>query len=96
MIMHYDLYISVLTIHISSYITKRKVPDENMKLLLESFEVVPVTERITYKALEGPTSDFEDNVQLHSAAEADAEVFLTEDKELLKLKFFGKTEIRSA
>lgn len=45
--------------------------------------------------LSGPTVDFEDNVQLHSAAEAECEIFLTEDKKLLKLGFFGKTHVVS-
>lgn len=46
-----------------------------------------------YKALEGPTVDFEDNTQLHSAAEAECDYFLTNDEKLLKMKFFGKTRL---
>lgn len=33
--------------------------------------------------------------QLHSAAEAECDYFLTSDKKLLAMKFFGKTRIVS-
>lgn len=39
--------------------------------------------------------NLEDNIQLHSAAEAECDFFLTSDDKLLKIKFFGKTEIKS-
>lgn len=42
-----------------------------------------------------PTSDLEDNIQLHSAAEADCDYFLTSDKKLLAMIYFGKTKIVS-
>lgn len=44
-------------------------------------------------ALNRPTTDLEDNVQLHSAVQADCDFFLTEDNTLLALKFFGKLQI---
>lgn len=58
--------------------------------------VIPFSEDVLKKSLNGPTSDFEDNVQLHSAAEAECDYFLTNDEKLLKMKFFGKTEIRNS
>ena len=56
------------------------------------FQIVEFSDTILKRALEGPTPDFEDNVQLHSAAEAECDLFLSEDKKLLELKFFGKTQ----
>jgi len=41
----------------------------------------------------GPTDDFEDNVQLHSAVMGDCDYFLTMDKKLIKMKYFGKMRI---
>lgn len=61
-----------------------------MNQLQEQFGIVPLTEHILNKALEGPTNDLEDNIQLHSAAEAQCDIFLTNDKKLLNLKYFGK------
>ena len=89
----HNLFISSLSIHILLYITKHKVPYERLEEMLENFFIVDFDHSICYKSLEGPTDDFEDNVQLHSAANADCDVFLTNDKKLLSLKFFGKTRI---
>ena len=52
-----------------------------------------MNEKIVDAALTGPTVDFEDNVQLHSAAEEDCNLFLTSDKKILAMKFFGKVKI---
>ena len=87
------LFISPLSVHIMFYIEKLRVPDENINELQEQFGIVPLTKFIIDKSLEGPTNDLEDNIQLHSAAEAECDIFLTSDKKLLKLKFFGKTRI---
>ena len=87
------LFISPLSAHILFYTRKLKVPDQEVNKLQEQFGIVPLTKYILNKALEGPTIDLEDNIQLHSAAEAECDLFLTEDKKLLDLKFFGKTRI---
>ncbi len=84
---------SCLSLHIYCYIYKIKIPDKKVSAQKEKFLLVDFSENILGKALLGPTSDFEDNVQLHSAAYADCDVFLTSDKKLLNLKFFGKTRI---
>lgn len=89
------LFISPLSTHILFYTRKLKVPDQEVNELQKQFGIVPFTKHILDKAQEGPTADFEDNVQLHSAAEAECDTFLTSDKKLLKLKFFGKTRINS-
>src|SRR3989304_4512900 len=83
------LCISSLSAHILMYITKHKVPYGKLSNTIDSFSIVPFDLTICSQALEGPTSDFEDNVQLHSAASAECDIFLTSDKKLLKLKFFG-------
>ena len=88
-----DVFISPLSIHILAYVYKYKIPDRELDSNREVFNLVPFGKAITDKALIGPTSDFEDNVQLHSAAEADCDIFLTEDKTLLDMKFFGKLRI---
>ena len=90
------LFISPLSTHILFYTYKSKVPDQEVNDLQEQLGIVPLTEHILNKALEGPTKDLEDNIQLHSAAEADCDLFLTNDAKLLDLTFFGKTRLVGA
>ncbi len=87
------LFISPLSTHILFYVRKLKVPDSEVNKLQKQFGIVPLTQEVLDKALQGPTRDLEDNIQLHSAAEADCDIFLTEDKTLLKMKFFGKVKL---
>ncbi len=87
------LFISPLSTHILFYLRKLKVPTQPVNEFQEQFGIVPFTKDILDKALEGPTNNLEDNIQLHSAAEAECDVFLTSDKKLLNLTFFGKTKI---
>ena len=89
------IFISPLSTHILFYARKLKVPDQEINELQEQLGIVPLTEYILNKALEGPTTDLEDNIQLHSAAEAECYLFLTEDRKLLDMKFFGKTKLAS-
>ena len=89
----HDVFISPLSVHILMYITKHKVPYEYLSQTITSFIQTQFDEHIVHLALTGPTIDFEDNVQLHSAAEAACDVFLTEDKKLLDMKFFGKMAV---
>jgi len=86
-------FISILSCHILFYVNKISVPDANMNSFINDFNLIPLTQDILDKALGGPTNDLEDNIQLYSAAEAECDLFLTEDKKLLDLKFFGKTRI---
>lgn len=90
------LFISPLSTHILFYTRKLKVPHNDIDKLQAQLGIVPLTEFILAKALESPTNDLEDNVQLHSAAEANCDIFLTSDKKLLKMKFFGKMQIVSS
>lgn len=89
------IFISALSTHILFYSFKLKVPDEEINRANKQFSLVPLSQDILNKALDGPTSDLEDNIQLHSAAEVDCDLFLTNDQSLLKMRFFGKTEILS-
>ncbi len=89
------VYISTLSFHIYCYLYKIKIPDKKVLSQKEKFQLVDFSERILERALTNPTADLEDNVQLHSAAEAECDLFLTNDKQLLNLKFFGKIQIIS-
>ena len=88
-------FVSILSCHILFYINKIKTPDEKANSFIKDFNLVDLNQDILEKALQNPTSDLEDNIQLQSAAEADCDIFLTLDKQLLKLKFFGKMKILS-
>jgi len=81
------LYISVVTLNIWVYAYKHIVP------IFETYNIVSSNGNIARKASLGPTDDFEDNVQLHSATEENCDLFVTKDKELLKLGYFGKMRI---
>lgn len=87
------IYVSPLSFHIYCYTFKIKIPNKKVALQKEKFHLSDFSENILEKALEGPTADLEDNIQLHSAAEADCDIFLTSDEKLLKIKFFGKVQI---
>lgn len=91
----HSLYVSSLSCHILFYVNKIKVPDKKINSFINDFIVIDFDGEILNKALEGPTSDLEDNIQLHSAAAADCQAFLTSDTKLLKMKFFGKAKIAS-
>lgn len=89
------VFISPLSTHILFYTSKLEVPDQEVDDLQEQFGIVPLTKEILEVALQGPTADLEDNIQLHSAVEAECDIFLTKDQKLFKMKFFGKTRIAS-
>lgn len=89
----HELYLSPLSIHIYTYIYKVKIPDQKLQNTLENFNIIPFDELETEKSLTGPTSDFEDNLQLHSAVTGECDYFLTTDRHLLDLGFFGKVRI---
>lgn len=87
------VYSSCLSLHIYCYVFKIKLPDQEVVSSTGKFHLVDFSKKILDQALEGPTADLEDNIQLHSAAEAECDTLLTEDKRLLNMKFFGKTKI---
>lgn len=87
------LYLSALTLHIYFYTYKLKLPSNSLLLLKTQFTFVDLTSDIAQKALSGPTDDYEDNIQLHSAVNAKTDIFITRDKKLLSLGFFGMCRI---
>ncbi len=92
--LEHELYISPLSIHILTYLYKYHTPNKKLINLLKKFiNFVPFNKEIAEFSSLGPTKDFEDNVQLHSAAEAECDIFLTNDTKILNLKFFGKMKL---
>ncbi|MCE7897743.1 MAG: hypothetical protein DPW11_03950 [bacterium] len=89
----HKLYISPLSCHILCYATKTNVPSMEIDILLKNIGVVNLSNIILQRALVGPTNDLEDNIQLHSATQGKCQYFLTRDKLLLKLGYFGETAI---
>jgi hypothetical protein len=89
------VYVSTLSVHIFCYIYKVKFPNPVLKQQIFKFHLIDLSKKILENALAGPTPDLEDNIQLHSAAAADCDIFLTSDENLLKMKFFGKAKISS-
>ena len=89
----HQVFISPLSIHILCYAGKIKVPDNKVGSFVNEYRLVDLTWSILEKALGGPTNDLEDNIQLHSCAEENCDYFLTNDKNILKMKFFGKARI---
>lgn len=87
--------ISPLSVATYCYLYKIKVPNRHLSIQLAEFQIVDFSAGVLNRAMVGPTGDLEDNIQLHSAAETDCDFFLTGDKKLLNLKFFGKVQILS-
>jgi len=69
------------------------MPNELVQKQIDPFILVPLNKNIISKSATGPMKDLEDNIQLHSAATYDCDIFLTSDRELLKLAYFGKMKI---
>ena len=90
---NHTIYASPLSFHIYCYIFKIKITDENVIIQRKKIIIVDLSEDLLDKSLNGPTNDLEDNIQLHSSAEADCDYFLTNDRNLMKLTYFGKTRI---
>ncbi|MBI2049562.1 hypothetical protein HYT32_01505 [Candidatus Roizmanbacteria bacterium] len=80
---NHEVYISPLSIHILFYVIKKKLPFPRLSDILSHINIVSLSIKITENALSGPTTDFEDNVQLHSGTEAECDLSLIEDKNLL-------------
>lgn len=89
----HQLFVSPLSVHILFYLYKYKIPNTKIINFIHYFSFIAFDEDIVSKSLDGPTSDFEDNVQLHSAAEVNCDIFLTRDQGLLERKFFGKAKM---
>ena len=88
-----QLFLAAYSIPVWFYVYKHSVPNPNTEKLFKTFNVVDTTSDIISRSLVGPTKDLEDNIQLHSASDSGCEVFLTKDKDLLKLGYFGKVRV---
>lgn len=88
-----NVYASPLSYHIFSYTKRLKTPNQPLINSLGTISPVSLNEVVLSRSLLGPTHDLEDNIQLQSAAESGCDLFLTHDKNLLKLGYFGKTKI---
>lgn len=95
-LINHTIYTSTLSFHIYAYVFKIKMPNKNLFVQMQKFQIVDFTQEVLEKSINGPTTDFEDNVQLHSAAYAECNFFLTQDKKLLDMKFFGKAQLVSS
>lgn len=91
----HKLCLSVFSPLILAYVYKYKIPNNEIKTLIKKIYLIPLNRSLLEFALEGPTDDLEDNIQLLSAAKANCDFFLTNDKKILKMKFFGKSKIAS-
>ena len=88
-----SVFVSPLSVHLLCYFAKTKVPNPELLTEISQLNIVDFTEEIMTRSFLGPTSDFEDNVQLHSCASCSADAFYTSDTGLLKLGYFGFTRI---
>jgi len=89
----YFVYLSPLSLHILLYLYKKKIPYSVLNDFASKINLIEFDNAITNSSLIGPTEDFDDNVQLHSASRGECDYFLTRDKKLLDMKFFGKMRI---
>lgn len=89
------VYISIFSILVLAYVYKYKIPSDKIKVLTEKISLIPLNKTVLELAFDGPTNDLEDNIQLLSAAKSDCDIFLTNDKRILKMKLFGNTKILS-
>lgn len=89
----HELVISPLSIHILTYVTRQKIPYPALSRLIKLFSITVFDGSVCERSLLGPTKDFEDNVQLHSASDSGCDLFITRDKQLLSLQFFGVMKV---
>lgn len=83
-LMNHQLVISALSIHILCYVGRHTMPVDLLNQALGYFTVVSMNQELTIKSLQGPTPDFEDNLQLHSALITQCDYFVSRDRKLLK------------
>ena len=92
----HSILISPLSVHIYCYSFQIKILKTLLRKQLDNFDLVDLDSNVTQKAITGPTDDMEDNIQLHSASQSNCDIFLTNDKKLLRVGYFGKTKIANS
>lgn len=94
-LVEHQVFYSPLSAHILCYTESVRIPSQGVIDILKKLVCIDLNSKILNQALLGPTTDLEDNIQLHSAVEADCDIFLTSDKKLLKTGYFGKVRLQS-
>lgn len=82
----HQLNISALSLHIFAYVEKLHMPTSLLSQISSLVHVVNLTGVIVNHSAQGPTPDFEDNIQLQSAVAVGCQYFLTRENRLLKMK----------
>lgn len=85
-------YISALTVAVLQFLRLKKVGEmqarTEVKTITQDFEIVPLTRQIIVDAFDSSLPEFEDNVQIYSAREMQADYLITRNK-----KHFAQQEI---
>jgi len=76
---------TLTTVHyLHSKTAKKKTVTENIRLLLELFEVAPVDQRVLARALDSKIPDFEDAVLEEAGKQSSAGILVTRDRKGFK------------
>lgn len=74
-------YISAISFNNVHYILSRafdnKTAGDAMRIMRDTFRIVPLDERILNKAIDNKANDFEDAIQFFSAIHADVDYIIT-------------------
>ncbi len=74
-------YISAISFNNVHYILRRafdnKTADDAMRIMRDTFRIIPLDERILNKAIDSKSNDFEDAIQFFSAIHADVDYIIT-------------------
>lgn len=85
-----EVFMSVLSIHITYYVCKIKPNSEvdtKVKELISVINLIPLNEVIINRSLYSFATDFEDTIQYYSALSANCDYILTRDKkDFIKIK----------
>jgi predicted nucleic acid-binding protein len=85
-------YISAISFNNAHYVIckvhSRKKADQAMRTMLDSFNVVPLDDKILNRATDADFNDFEDSIQFFSALHCDADYIISRN-----IKDFPKEDI---
>jgi predicted nucleic acid-binding protein len=74
-------YISAISFNNAHYILSRafdnKTADDAMRIMRDTFRIIPLDERVLNKAIDNKFKDFEDAIQFFSAIHADVDYIIT-------------------
>lgn len=89
----HQLSTSVLSLHILAYVGKVSIPSPLLSQIGIMVNIASLTTTITRLSLQGPTANFEDNVQLQTATANGCNYFLTKDARLCKMRQWQRLRI---